>query len=75
MREPSFPLLCPMTGHEVMGTKQKKKKNYLNMRTREGIFLIVEVAKHRKSQCREVVVFPSLEIFNSCLDTDLGNRL
>ncbi|KFV82995.1 hypothetical protein N308_15239, partial [Struthio camelus australis] len=54
------------------GQKLKHRKFHLNMRKN---FFTVRVTEHWNRLPREVVEFPSLEIFKTCLDAILGNML
>ena len=54
------------------GHKLKHRRSPLNISKH---FFTVRVTKHWYRFPREVVESPSLEIFKSCLDMGLGNRL
>ena len=54
------------------GHKLKHRRLPLNIRKH---FFTVRVTEHWNRLPGEVVVSPSLEIFKSCLDMVLGNRL
>ena len=61
-----------MSGSRGKGHKLKHRRCCLNIRNH---FFTVRVIEHWHRLPREVVKFPSLEIFTSQLDMVLGNQL